>query len=166
MGGTGIRLLLIFLSFFVMSVNPIAAATVSILVIEVGATENTGVAAIWETGMMDVLFDMGHIVSNAPTMRISNFDNEEMPLEARRDFEDAEQSGVDYFIIAQLGYLKAEKSGAKRPDQISLNLYKIRPYSVLYTSKYEADTGTPLVEEISNAQKAARTLAPYIRGAW
>jgi hypothetical protein len=160
-----IRFLLIFFSLFIVKVNSIPAATVSVLVIEIGSTGNTGIAGLWETGIMDVLFDMGHIVSNAPVLRVAQLDEGEMPAEARRGFEEADINGVDYFIIAELSYPKIEKTGIERPYQVEIKLYKTNPYSILYNKKYAAAPDTPLSEEISNAKDAARMLAPYLRGA-
>jgi hypothetical protein len=164
-----IRFLLVFFSFFIVKVNVIPAATVSVLVIEIGSTGNTGIAGLWETGIMDVLFDMGHIVSNAPVLRVPQLDEGEMPAEARHGFEEADINGVDYFIIAELSYPKIEKTGIEktrieRPYQVELKLYKTNPYSILYNKKYAAAPDTPLSEEISNAKDAARMLVPYLRG--
>jgi hypothetical protein len=161
-----VRVLLVFFSLFVARVNSIQAATVSILVVEIGSMGNTDNANLWETGIMDTLFDTGHIVSNAPMIHIPYLDDKEMPAEARRDFEEADRNGVDYFIIAELSYLKIEKPGTERPYQVALKLYRTRPYSVLYTNKYQTNPDTPMIEELSNAKNAALTLIPYMRGNW
>jgi hypothetical protein len=159
------RFLLIFFSFFVVGVNSIPAATVSVLIVEVGSTGNTDIAGIWENGMMDVLFDMGHIVSNTPAVYAAQLDEGEMPAEARRGFEDADINGVDYFIIAELIYPKIEKTRIARPYQVELKLYKTNPYGILYNKKYTVSADTPVNDEISNAKNAARMLLPYLRGA-
>ncbi|MDR0409087.1 MAG: hypothetical protein LBH18_01620 [Spirochaetaceae bacterium] len=141
--------------------NYVSAATVSILIIETGQSDKTEIAGFWETGMMDALFEMGHIVSNAPAVQIPKFDDKEIPLKTQNDFEEAERSDVDYFIIAQLDYPEAGKQGTEKA-LVALKLYKIRPYGVLYTGKYEVDAGNTPLDKISKAKDAARLLARYM----
>jgi hypothetical protein len=124
---------------------PSGAATVSIMVIETGGTRTkvSRTATIWEAGMMSVLFEAGHIVSNAPAVRIPNADERALPTEARREFEEAANGGADYFIMILLFY----KDGFETldPEEVSLRLYKIRPYGILYSEKY---ANKPLSGEI------------------
>jgi uncharacterized protein (DUF111 family) len=138
---------------------------VSIIIIETGPTKNTfsGVTDLWESGIMDVLFEAGHIVSNSPAIYISKIGNEDPPAEVAQAFKDAGSGGVDYFIIAQLYYSKTEEPVSPKPEQIALKLYKLRPLNVLYSTEYTNDSNTPVIEEFSNAKKAARILIPYIR---
>jgi hypothetical protein len=156
--------LAIFLFFFAVTVYSASAATISIQVVEIGSNSNTDVAGLWETGMMDVFFDTGYIVSNSPALNIPNIDGEEIAELTKNAFEEAYIGGADYFIIAELIYTKLEKSGIQRPDQVVLKLYKIQPYSILYDNAYKTESNIPLTEEISNAKNAARMLLPYIRG--
>jgi hypothetical protein len=148
----------------VAAITPSDAATISIMIIETGAPdESAGKSAdIWESGIMDMFFDEGHIVCNTPSIRISNLDDEELPKEARRNFEDADTNGVDYFVIAQLNYSQNENfvSGL---DKVSLRLYRVNPYGVLYKTSYPATSDAPEAEEFSGAKNAARRLSPYIR---
>ncbi|MDR0383290.1 MAG: hypothetical protein LBH50_04825, partial [Spirochaetaceae bacterium] len=70
---------------------PSAAATVYIMALETGRTEaaDGNAAEIWETGMMDAFFEAGHIVSNAPSLRISRADDVEFEEAAKKELEDA-----------------------------------------------------------------------------
>jgi hypothetical protein len=160
----------LFLIFFtaIAAAIPSGAATVSIMIIETGAVDEaagrTKTVDIWESGMMDVLFDNGHIVCNTPAIRIPNPGDEELPKEARRNFQDADTNGVDYFIITQLNYPQNEDPAASGPDNVSLRLYRIDPYGVLYNTSYALASGLSEAEEFSNAKKAAQLLSPYIRG--
>lgn len=158
----------LFLIFFtgVAALIPSRAATISVMIIETGAVDEAaaGTAYIWESGMMDVFFDEGHIVCNTPAIRISNLDDEEIAKEARRVFEDAGINGVDYFIITQLNYSQNESSKTTSPDKVSLRLYRIAPYSMLYKTSYPANSGIFAAEEFSGVKKAARMLVPYIGG--
>lgn len=158
----------LFLIFFttIAAVIPSVAATVSIMIIETGTGDQSSgrTVNIWESGMMDVLFDDGHIVCNTPAIRIPDPGDEELPREARRNFQDADTNGVDYFIIAQLNYPQNEDPAASGPEKVSLRLYRIDPYGILYNTSYPLDSGLPETEEFSNAKKAAQLLSPYIRG--
>jgi hypothetical protein len=138
------------------------AATVSMLVIETGmpeesASEKTAAktAESWETGMMDVFFEAGHIVSNAPAIRLSRPSDSVIPPEAGYDFDEADRGGADYFIILQVAY----NAKTAKPDQILLCLYKIHPRSLVYDKKY----GPDLAEYFPSAANLARTLIPYIK---
>ena len=148
------------------AILPSGAATISIMIIETGAADEAAkkTADIWESGMMDVFFDEGHIVCNTPAIQIPNAGDEEVPKEARRNFEDAVINGVDYFIIAQLNYSQKESSAITGPDKVSLQLYRIKPYGMLYKTSYPVNPGLPAAEEFSNAKNAAQILFPYIRG--
>jgi hypothetical protein len=161
---TAIKTLLATVSLALVPVTSSAAATVSIMVIETGgwADTGTGAASLWESGMMDVFFDTGHIVSNAPALRISTADNEILLEKTRRSFEEAYESGADYFVITQLDYVGGEFTGNQKPERVSLRVYKLHPYSVLYDKNYDADF--PVSEIFSNAKNAAMILVPYLRG--
>jgi hypothetical protein len=145
---------------------PAGAATISIMIIETGMTDESAkrTADIWESGMMDAFFDEGHIVCNTPAIQIPNLDDEELPKEARRNFEDADINGVDYFVIAQLNYSQNGSSVITGPDKVSLKLYRVSPYSILYKTSFPANSGIPASEEFSGAKNAARMLLTYIKG--
>jgi hypothetical protein len=136
------------------------------MIIETGmADESTKrTADIWESGMMDAFFDEGHIVCNTPAIQIPSLDDEELPKEARRNFEDADINGVDYFVIAQLNYSQNESFVITGPDKVSLKLYRINPYGMLYKTSFPVNSGIPASEEFSGAKNAARILFTYIRG--
>jgi hypothetical protein len=150
------------------AIIPAGAATISIMIIGTGATDGAvakGTADLWESGMMDVFFEGGHIVCNSPAVRIAVPGGGELPEEARRNFADADAGGVDFFVIAQLNYPQNESSGPTGPDKVSLSLYRVRPYCVLYKTSYPLNPGLPAEERISGAKDAARRLSRYIGGA-
>jgi hypothetical protein len=152
----------IFLSL--LPVTQSGAATVSIMIVETGRDTQAdgGASGIWEGGMMDVFFDSGHIVSNAPALRTLPDYDEALEDEVRRSLEEASRNGADYFVVARLDYSSAEAKGTQKPERVSLKLYKIQPYAVLYDKNLDADFLT--YETLSNAKKAAMILAPYLRG--
>lgn len=163
---TPVKSLFLILFIAAAAVIPSGAATISIMIIETGAADKADrkTAGIWESGIMDAFFDEGHIVCNTPAIQIPNMDDEELPKEARRNFEDADINGVDYFVIAQLNYSQTESSVITGPDKVSLKLYRVNPYVMLYNTSYPAKPGLPASEEFSGAKNAARMLSTHIRG--
>ena len=84
---------------------PLGAASVSFLVIETGPTggvPRTPYSILWENSLMDVFYESGHIVSNAPIMRMSAKPADGFPNEAERDYNDAKKGGMEFFIVAIL----------------------------------------------------------------
>jgi hypothetical protein len=108
----------------------ICAANVSVLVIETGASEKNNIADLWEDGILDVLFEDGHIVSNAKKIKLSVYPNEEFPPSAINELNEARDGGIDYFVIAILSYPAVLKEDAK-PERATLRLYRIEPYKFL-----------------------------------
>jgi hypothetical protein len=109
---------------------------------------------------MDAFFEAGHIVSNAPSLRISRADDVEFEEAAKKELEDAAAGGADYLVVILLEY----ENGAEtlEPGEISLRLYKIRPRGLLYSEKY---TNKPVsAEGMPSPGSLARTLVSYIRG--
>jgi hypothetical protein len=136
------------------------AATVSIMVVETGGSGAGGMATFWESGIMNELFESGHIVSNAPAVWVPHTDGRELPAEARRELNEAANGGADYFVVILL----ANKDGTEtpEPEKLVLYIYKIRPRSLLYNEKYVA--GPILKEGIPDTGNLARTLVSQIMG--
>jgi hypothetical protein len=146
---------------------PLSAATVSFLVIETGLGEGEGrneFSTLWETSLMDVFFESGHIVSNAPVMRLPVNPEGEFPEEARGDLEEAREGGAEFFVLALLDYAASSGAGILgAPRLVRLKLFKIDPYKLLFEQRY---TGTLTVsenEEFLNAKKTAQTIIPHLR---
>ncbi|MDR2343773.1 MAG: hypothetical protein LBD86_04490 [Spirochaetaceae bacterium] len=162
---TAFKPLLLTVLSALLPVTQSGAATVSIMIIETSGNPNavSGTAGIWEGGMMDVFFELGHIVSNAPALNVLQADDEVLNSEARSGFEEADRNGADYFVVARLDYpIGGEVKGTQKPERVSLKLYKIHPYGILYDKNFDADFSTH--ETLSNAKKAAMILATYLRG--
>lgn len=146
---------------------PLSAATVSFLVIETGLGEGEGrndFSSLWETGLMDVFFDAGHIVSNSPIMRVPVIPEEEFPGEALAELDEAREGGVDFFIIALLDYEGSPPGGNQRPPKsISLRLFGINPYRLLFEQSYSGIVSVSANEEFLNAKRAARIIIPHLK---
>jgi hypothetical protein len=139
-------------------------ATVSFLVIETGLREETPIfesSKIWENALMDVFFDTGHIVSNAPILRLSSNDRPEgLPLEAREALGEALDGGADFFILAMLDYQNPPKvlGEEPQPQGISIRLFRTNPFKFVYAQDYSVQAKVTAKDEFINAMSAARTI--------
>ena len=155
---------------------PLYAANISVMVIETGLNEDIErdtYQNIWESSLLDVFFDAGHIVSNAPGMRLMEKPRKEFPDEARVDLAEAVEGGIEYFIVAMLDYpdvfnsvqLDPSRQGMLRPENVSLKLYRTSPYKFLYEEKHSAATDRArltLGDEISQFKQTARGLISHL----
>ena len=95
------------LGLILLGFMPLAATTVSVLVIETGRSSAAKIgpaASAWESGVMDAFFDAGYIVINAPMLRLKEMPRSGLPKEARAEFETAQQEGSDLFVVVHLSY--------------------------------------------------------------
>ena len=114
------------------------AADVSFLVIETGLpeeTEKNQQSGLWESALLDVFFEAGHIVSNAPIMRLNAKLDGELPEAAEAELEMALEGGAEFFIVAMLNYMTNSGSSGEWPREISLLLFRTEPYKKIYEQK-------------------------------
>jgi hypothetical protein len=138
------------------------AATVSFLVVETGLSAGAASnqhSGLWESGLLDVFFEAGHIVSNAPVMRLSEKPAGDFPDEARAEFDEAAEGGVEYFIIALLDYDASENP---RPQNVSLRMFKMNPFKKIFEQQYADKTSKNIADEFENLKKIARGLVPHL----
>ncbi|MDR2068989.1 MAG: hypothetical protein LBP71_03870 [Spirochaetaceae bacterium] len=143
------------------------AANISFLVIETGVREGSPVnesSNLWENTLLDVFFDAGYIVSNAPMMRLPDFQDKEIPDEVRGNLEDAVQGGADFFVLALLDYqgAAAVNSPKIKPQGVSLRLFSTDPYKFLYEQSYSALTQSPGYDELANAKRIVRMIISHL----
>jgi len=146
MGG-GVRMLkkyVVFALFLSAVALPrLFGATVSCLVIETGratAGAKSPYSVTWENSLMDVFFDTGHIVSNAPMIRLDMKPAESFPGQAERDYLEARENGTDYFLIALIdgtGDVSLRLFGTKSRDLIKEQVYR---YNKPKSAKEEHDS--------------------------
>ena len=159
-----IKRLLPVLLFFFFVLLPINAFTVSFLVIETGLSldsPSNQYSGLWESGLLDVFFESGHIVSNAAMMRLEYKPEGEFPEEAQKDMDEALEGGVDFFIIAVLEF---QNHGATdlRPQSISLRMFRTSPLTMIYEGQYTGTQSRTLGEEYDNLRQAVRGLVPRL----
>jgi hypothetical protein len=154
------------LIFVFLAVFPLPAATVSFLVVETGLDTDVGSnqhSGLWESGLLDVFFESGHIVTNAPVMRLDRLPSEAFPPEAQNDLNDAREGGMDYFVIALLEYPVSGPSANEQPRRITLRLFSMRPFEMVYEHKYNNTNSRSTKEEYDNLKIVIRTLLPKVR---
>lgn len=136
---------------------PLGAATVSVLIMETGMSAdnpNGQYAIVWENSLLEVFFDMGHIVSNSPIMQITEKPAGDFPDEAYRDYGDAHNGGMEYFIIAIVDY---------RLPNVSLRLFNTKSPKMIMEHKYAVTTFKNTKDENDNIKKAVRTMAAHLK---
>jgi hypothetical protein len=143
------------------------------LVAETGAAELApGEAAyesslIWETCLLDVLFEAGHIVSNAPVRRLELPGDGDFPGELGPALEEARSGGADYIILALLRYPPIPDRRT-RPEWAGLRLYDLRPYRLVHERTLvlspAGGTAARSEGEIAQALGFIRGLVPHLEG--
>jgi hypothetical protein len=145
---------------------PLPAATVSFLVIETGLREelvSPGYSVLWENSLLDVFFEAGHIVSNAPLMRLNRLPAEDFPPEALADFSEALEGGADFFVLARLDYRFSRAGAGPEPENIVLRIYRTRPYRLVHEERLENLDASSGRDESVRAARIIRRLIPYIK---
>jgi hypothetical protein len=106
-------------------------------------------SSAWESGVLDALFDMGHIVSNTPIETPSSFDIKET-LHIARD------GGADYVLVAQLNYTAIpDNTSQKRaiPAMIHFFLYSVKTDQLIKQAIY---TSSILTENLEQEKEVAK----------
>jgi hypothetical protein len=133
------------------------AANVSVLILETGAGgENPAnqYPFLWENGLMDAFFDSGHIVTNSRKIQIDVKPDGDFPSEAERDFNDAQEGGMDYFLIALIDY---------SAPLVSLRLFDIKSTKMVFEQKHAVTTLRSTKEETDKIKAAAKVMAARVR---
>jgi hypothetical protein len=133
---------------------------------------------VWETGLLDVFFEEGHIVTNAQAFALKTAPGEALPGEIKSYIAEAEEAGIDYFVLAYLNYATAADAATtgantgrsfdpSKPVGIEFNLFNINP--ARHTSKR---TWTQTIDlrrenysakdERAGARRAARSVIAHL----
>jgi len=152
---------------------PLMAATVSVLVIETGLPSGKGQsqsASVWESGVMDAFFDAGFIVSNAPSLQLDIAPSMQLPIEARRYYEEARLGGADFFVVVQLIYpnqpdgLTSGASVQEQPKSVSIAVFKISSGELIYQASVGSrNFGNPSEEFLIAKQNTGKIIL-HIKG--
>ena len=147
----------VFFCLFFLNFN-IAASMVTFYVIETGLPENARPihrSSSWEDAFLEVFFDGGFIVSNAPILRL-----DEKPDGDILDFvnmNDAKSAGIDFIVIARLDY-----NTELIPTEILFFIYKVTSNEKLMESQIQLKPLKTAKEEYEYMKTVARGLIGYI----
>ena len=153
------------LFFFIFSVFPLNAANISFLVIETGlprGSRTNQYSTMWENGLLDVFFDSGYIVTNAPIMRLYETPGDNFPYEAERDFRGAGDGGMDYFIIAIINYPSPRGAANPRPLTVTLRLFNTSSEEMIHEQIITNMTGRNTRDEFNNIRRAVSEFAAVL----
>jgi hypothetical protein len=149
----------------VLVISPLPAAMVSFLVIESGLPEESGAgpwSSLWESGLLDVFFEAGHVVSNAPIKRLAVHPQEVLPGEVKGELDEAEAGGAEYFVLALLDYSPLAVHENPRPRNISLRVFRIHPYRFIYEQQYAGPAAPNMGDEFTLIKQSIRGLVPHL----
>jgi hypothetical protein len=138
------------------------------MVMEAGLGEEQRInesSILWENNLLDLFFEEGHIVSNAPVTRLPVGEEpprrfapgEALPRSMEEDFEEARQGGADYFVLALLDF-RGATGRALKPQSVCLRLFRIRPPELLAEQWYTGGGALSPPEERENVKNIARRL--------
>jgi hypothetical protein len=135
----------------------VSAAMVSFYVIEAGLCEEAEErqSELWETAFMDVFFDAGYIVSNAPVLRLEKKPSDILQVV---DFEEASVGGIEYMVIVLLEY----NAEVLAPGEVSFYIYKVLKQEKIIERKILPKQSKSSRDEYDNMKSIARGFIPYI----
>jgi len=153
------RIVFVFFVFF--AVFGVEASMISFVIIETGLPqegERNQHSMIMENALLDVFFDAGHIVSNAPMLRYETKPSGDfLQSSAYSMEEDALNAGVDYIVLAHLDY-----SNSQTPGEISFFIYRIRGRVKVLERQISGKTYRSARDEIDDLKIIVRELVPYL----
>jgi len=134
------------------------ASMVSFYVIETGVPENrreNQYSVFWENAFLDVFFDAGHIVCNAPILSLQGGLSGDILHQV--NMLEVRDAGIDFVIIARLDY----NSGAV-PSEMFFYVFRVNPREKLYERQLEGREARPVREELEYMKTIARGLVTYV----
>ena len=152
------KFLALALFIVVIALSPLSAAMVSFLVIESGQLRGSTISrqvGLWEDNLSDIFFESGHIVSNAPALQLPHKPEEGFPSEAERDFIDARNGGMDYFVIVIIDH--------PAPHNASIRLFSTSSPEILFEHTHTARIYGSLRDENEAIKNSIITLSAHLR---
>ena len=154
------RITLVIIVFF--TVFSVEASMVSFFVIETGLPQDGDKnqhSLYWENVLLDVFFDAGHIVCNAPILRLESRPSGDILRASAFDMEDARNGGIDFVILAQLDFLSGSLAP---PGEISFFIYRITGREKIFEKRITGKTYRSTGDEIDDLKIIVRELVPYL----
>jgi len=150
-------LFFIFICFLFISFS-LYAANVSVIVIETGIPKENPVnrfSQIWENGLMEMYFESGHIVTNSPILRLNEKPEDKFPEDALRSYEEAKETGMDFFVAAIIEY--------SVPFKVSLRLFSTKSTEMIYETSF---TDIPALSERDRYERIKRVIHDTSERLW
>jgi hypothetical protein len=113
-------------------------------------------STMWENNLMDVLFETGHIVSNGRMIRLARKPAESFPGEAEPDFQEARESGMDYFLLAII------EQDSSDIQTVSLRLFSTKSRTLIKEQVYNDNRPRSAKEENEIIKRTIGLIAAQI----
>ena len=139
-----------------------SAYMVSFYVVEAGLpehAENRQQTDLWENAFLDVFFDAGHIVCNAPVLRLDAKPSGDIMRAVSFSLQDARDGGIEYILITMLDYTPNLMSA----NEITFYIYNTSTRQILFEKKISGKSYKTAKEETDDIKSIVRGLVPYIR---
>ena len=140
----------------------LGAATVSVVVVETGLSPEKGCtpsASVWESGIMDVFFEAGHIVSNAPCSQIISASGL-LPSEVNQDFDQARVGGAEFFVLVILNHPRDKPENFK---EVIIRIFRVSTGELLHETSVSGRAWGNSEDEFLAAKQNAGNLVPRLR---
>jgi len=153
------RIAIFIFTFFL--VFGVEASMISFLVIETGLPQEGRAnqhSILWENTLLDVFFSEGHIVSNAPILRLESKPSTDFFQSTVNELEEeALGGGMDYIILAHLDY----SSDSQTPGEISFFIYRVSGRMKVLERRISGNTYRSTGDEIDDMKIIIGELVPY-----
>jgi hypothetical protein len=136
------------------------ASMITFYVIETGLPESSDRnrhALLLEDALMDVFFDSGHIVTNAPILRLSSKPTGGIVEAARVRVSDAVESGSDYILVVMIDF----NSDPNGPYEISFYAFRISNPQIIYQKQVTRRNGRTERDELFDLKSVVRDIVPF-----
>jgi len=153
------RIAFILITGLFLSINA-HSSMISFFVVETGLSDNAvniRHSDVWENALMDVFFDAGHIVSNAPILRLERRPQGDILDIVGYDAMDARRSGIDFILIAILNYT----SESQIPGEIHFFIYRVNSNEKILERQIPGKTYRNTREEYDDIKAIVRGFVPY-----
>ena len=171
--GVSLRYIIMILFSLFLVLQPCSAATISVQIAEQGVSEDypaVEASSAWEAGLLDSIFDAGHIASNGPLIRLGKSANIKDISIPNNEIDEARIGAADYIIYVLLEYASPKKDDptAKKirlsPLRSTVLLAQVSPFKVLYRRVYNSlEPSTAGTEDQKTAQMVARDTIAHLK---
>lgn len=165
-------IILILFSLFPV-LQPCFADTILVQIAEQGLSEDypaVEASSAWEAGLLDGIFDAGHIASNGPILRLGESAKSEGISIPNEEIDEGRKGSADYIIYVLLEYLGPKKDDpiAQKirlsPLRSTVLLAQVSPFKVLYRRVYNSlEPSTAGTEDQKTAQMVARNTIAHLK---